>query len=541
MPGGGLDGMICSCHAAGPCEHKVAAVLAFQVERGTRVIAVEEVALSASADAPRSRDQILSAVGQVVGELVVLGLSRLSRATPERLRTLAVSAHGVDLPRLEHLLRGLATEIDLALSRDAQADAANLLAQAARVDALRRGLVRRPSAHLIGQHQTAYEPVGDLELVGLGARAWRTGTGFSGLTVYFWDRSADSIATWTDARPLTIAGFDPVARFRAEGPWSGLTSPAEASRKALRVVGAWRNRQGRLSGRPGTRALALGPSPIDQIPARVDDWSTLVPRVRRVFGGGFHDRCEQDAVVLLAPAQWGPGAFDPVRQEQIRVVWDKAGRPLALALRHERGTEDAVTTLGAHDSSDTRSVLGLLRLGAGRLSVEPIALHTAGGPINLTVDGATQGEQGTMERLGDQADDDVEDQEAAPVVEPSATNLGRLLALISVRLLAAGEGGLAAFRGISELRGLVSRAEAVGLAACGFAVRELVDSLESQRRGELMDPMPVARALLAAYHVVHLALVEEAVAAATAGLQARVGAQTAVAEASGPDVSSEDI
>src|SRR4029077_2395145 len=98
MPGGGLEGMLCSCHAPDVCEHRVAAVLAFQSARGTRNIdSMADIAQSASAGAARSRDEVLASVGAVVSEMVSLGLSRLSRASAQRLQTLAVSAHGVDL------------------------------------------------------------------------------------------------------------------------------------------------------------------------------------------------------------------------------------------------------------------------------------------------------------------------------------------------------------------------------------------------------------------------------------------------------------
>ena len=114
MPGCGLEGMICSCHEPRVCEHRVAVVLAFQVAQGTRVLDdYGSLALAEAAEAPRSREDVLASVGSVVGEMVAIGLSRLSRASAERLRTLAVSAHGVDLPRLERLLTALAAEVEL--------------------------------------------------------------------------------------------------------------------------------------------------------------------------------------------------------------------------------------------------------------------------------------------------------------------------------------------------------------------------------------------------------------------------------------------
>ncbi len=521
MPGCGPAGMVCSCHEPRVCEHRVTVVLALQAARGTRVLDdAGNIALAEAAGAPRSREDVLASVGSVVAELVALGLSRLSRASAERLRTLAISAHGVDLPRLERLLAGLAAEVELALARDAQADSASLLAQAARVEALRRGLARRPNPRLIGQHMTSYEPVGDIELVGMGARTWRSPSGFTGLTVYFWDSSARNWATWTDTRPLTTSGFDPLLRYRADGPWPGLASPAEASRNSLRLIGAWRNRQGRLSGRPTTRAIPIGQADVAGVPVRLEHWDALAYLARQLFGGGFQDRSEQDSIVFLAPARWGPALFDEVRQELLRCVWDREGRPLLLALRHDKGTEGAVTTLLGHDASATQSVLGLLRLRGDRLSVEPITLHTENGPINLTLEGAAIAPAEVPETPGGEIGEQEEDPDAGVEAEPSSTNLGRLLSLLATRLLAIAEGGLAAYRAIPELHALGLRTEALGLACCGTAVGRVVSALEAQRRGELIDPTPAARDLLAAYHVVRLSLIQESIALATAAIVA---------------------
>jgi hypothetical protein len=533
MPGGGLAGMVCSCHAAEACEHKVAAVLAFQVASGRRTLDdVEPATREASAGAPRTRSEVLEAVGDVARKLVALGTTRLSRAMAERLRTLAVSAHGLDLPRLERLLRAMADEVELGLARDAQADAAGLLARAAQVEALAHALRTRPTPLLVGEHRTAYELVGDIEAVGLGARLWRARSGYEGLTVYFWDRSANRWASWTEARPVTTGGLDPASRYHAEGPWTGISSPASASRHALRLSGAYRNRFGRLSGRPSTQAFPLGPSDPRAIPGRIVRWANLADRARLLFGGGFRDRTEQDELVLLAPETWGPAEFDPVRQELVRDVLDADGRPIPLVLRHTPETQEAVNALESHDSSSTHSVLGILRLDAGRLSVEPIALHGAKGIFNLTLDAAPRSP--TSRRAANRTTTPEADEEGADgtaeddVPTPSTTRLGMLLDALASHLETIGEGGLAAFRSIGPLRGLASRAESLGLSSCGRSVVHVIEHLERQRRGEPIDLDIAARDLLRAYHIIRLAAAQESVASATA----QVGAQPSSASSS---------
>jgi len=511
MPGGGLAGTLCSCHAPAPCQHRVAAVLAVQAARGARDLAGAAAALEPPADAPRTRDEVRASLGSVLAAVVTSGTSRVSRATADRLRTLAVSAHGVDLPRLERLVRTLADEVELALARHAQADPARLLAAAARADVLRVALAR-PTPALVGAHRSHYEPAGEIELVGLGARAWQTRSGYAGLTVYFWDRSARTWSTWTDARPTTLrttagGGFDPRARYLTAGPWSGLPNPSHASRHVLRLTGAYRNRSGRLSGRPSTTSFDTGPSDPTEAPAVVR-WTDLIGRAARLFGGGLGDRTEGDALVRLAPADWSPAAFDPIRQEIVRAVTDADGRSLPLVLAETPENRAAVAALESFLPAPSDSLLGLLKLDAGRLCVEPVALYTGSKVVSLTLD--------TLRTSPARRPPSATPPDAAPA--PPTTPLGVLLSRLSGLLESIGEGGFAAFRDLDALRDVTTRADAIGLSVCALPASRVVAHLERLRLGDPDATDRPAQDLLRAYHVAGLALAHESIAAATAGL-----------------------
>jgi hypothetical protein len=514
MPGGGLAGMVCSCHAREPCAHRVAAVLAYQAARGQRQLATEQEALEASAGAARTREEVLASVGAVLREIVLLGLSRLSRAAEERLRTLAVSAHGVDLPRLERMLRALADEVALYLARDAQAASAGLLGTASRIEALRRALAH-PTPTLVGQHRSHYEKVGDLELVGMGARQWRTRSGYSGLSVYFWDRSARAWATWSESRLLGVGGFDPAARYTQDGPWSGCTSPAEASRSAVRLLNSWRNRVGRLSARPATRALVTGPAGPRQVPGFVTRWRELGERAMRLFGGGLQGRAEMDDLVVLAPSAWGPPQFDSIRQELVRPVLDADSRPLPLVLPHTPQTAVAVEALERHEPSATRGLLGMLRLHGGRLAVEPIALYEEKKVHNLTLDGFA-GAHVASSPATPASEDDEEPSESDEEEAHTSTGLGLLLTRIAERLEAAAEAGLLSAPATGTLRDLAAGADSLGLAACARPLGRLADELDRLRNSLQPEAGPAAEALLRAYYVIRFAAAQEGVASATA-------------------------
>jgi hypothetical protein len=516
MPGGGLAGIICSCHAPGLCEHRVAAVLAYQSAHGLRQIRAESTVLEASVGAPRTREEILESVGVVLREMVGLGLARLSRSTEDRLRTLAVSAHGVDLPRLERSLRSLADEVGLALSRDAQAASSNLLATAARIEALRSALIC-PTRDFVGVHRSRYEKVGDIELVGLGARQWRTRSGYQGLTVYFWDRSAKQWATWTDSRPVTVPDFSPLGRYQQDGPWSGCPSPVQACRNVIRLMSGWRNYAGRLSGRPGTRCLILESTDSSQIPGIVTSWTELADRAARLFGGGLKERSEQHEVVLLQPATWGPGQFDSIRQEFVQPILDRAGRPLMLIVPHTPQTENAIAILEQQDPTQTRCLLGILRLERETLAVDPIALHQEKNIINLTLDGlpSTKPVASTAGDVEEEAQEAEEPEEMAA----SSSALGLLLVRIAEQFESAAEGGLRSARNMDVLRGFAAQANALGLTICAKLVARLASQLDQLRKSVEPDTGHAATTLLRGYYVLRFAAAQEILSSATALLK----------------------
>lgn len=536
IPSGGLLGMFCSCQAENVCEHAVTAILAYQVSLGKRQIAVEQACLTESGGAPRSRAEVLASVGAVLREMFWLGLSRLSAATDQRLLTLAVSAHGVDLPRLERMLKSLADEVQLALRRDAQSNSANLVAQAARVEALRTALAKSASAALVGQHRSQYHDVGQITLIGLGAQRWRSKGGYQGVTVYFWDESRKDWATWSDSRPVTQPGFDPASRFRSEGPWEGCRSPQEAAQSVLRLSLACRNPQGRISGRPATRAIVVGPSRPCKVPGVVTAWTELAERAKRLFGGGLGERHENLELVLLVPKAWDPSFYDTLRQELVRPVVDEAGRAVNLWLPFTPENEAGVAHLEHHDPAATFGLLGAVRLVAGQVCIQPISLYTEDRIVHLTLldpkaapsgakppkkarAGKTGGGSPTQETESEEEIVAGEEEETAP--QPAAaTPLGRILITVQAELEALVEGGIAARRDVALLRSAAKRLEALGLIACARPLAAVLQALESAaQRGDADAGNDAAGRLLHAYYVTRLAADYEMIDLACQGLK----------------------
>jgi len=525
IPSSGPQGMMCSCQAQTVCEHVVAAVLAYQVSLGKRRIESEQMAPAESSGAPRTRAEVLASVATVAREIVSLGITRLSVATKQRLTTLAVSAHGVDLPRLERLLKSLVDEIKLALGRDAQSSSAGILAQASRVEALRVALERHATSALVGRHRTQYYDVGQITLVGLGAQRWRSKGGYQGVTVYFWDESRSAWATWTESRPVQQPGFDPSKRFFEDGPWPGSSSPKEASRSILRISGAWRNLQGRISGRAASRALVVGPSKAGAIPGTITRWTTLAERAQKLFGGGLGEPAENLDLVLLAPKTWGQPLYDSLRQELLRPVLDEQGRATLLWLPFTPENEKAVDRLEQLDTVETTGLLGAIRLVAGQLRIQPISLFVGDRILHLDFDeqaGAVPRNIGPQMIAATSDEDELlPDDRAEDAIQPSAaTPLGRLLITAQAEVEALAESGIMVRRNLDLLTSAAKRLETLGLTSCSRPMLRLAAELGSATK--LAQPNhvnQVAGTLLHTYYTLRLAADQETIAAACEGLR----------------------
>jgi len=525
IPGGGLDGMYCSCQSGSVCVHIVMAVVAYRASLGKQEIQLEQRLLEESSGAPRSRAEVLHAVGSIIQEMISTGLTRLSSATTERLTTLAVSAHGVDLPRLERTCKTLANEIQRSLQRDAQASSVRLLSPAARLEALRAALERNARPEFIGQHRSTYDDIGQLYLIGLGARYWISKGGYHGLTVYFWEESSRTWATWSDLRPVQQAGFDPISRFGADGPWPGCDSPHKAGTHRLRLSNAGRNPQGRLSGRATTRALILSPTHLEDVPDRITEWSELAQRARRFFSGGLIDQTQNQAFVLLVPSEWMPATYDPVRQELSCPLLDEHGRMIPLWLPFSAETEIAIECLEKLTPQKGDGVLGELRLVAGQLRVQPISLITGSGVISLNLPDAKrpstkQRQQKQNEENSSVKEESLDEDDPAIVdLSGAATPLGRLLIAAQAELEAIAEGGIAIQRDFHVLETAARRFETLGLSTCAYPLQRLANALQSSSRlADQHHRQQTAGDLLHAYYLLRMASDQETLALACSGL-----------------------
>ena len=405
--GGGLDNLIADADIAQLAKYRVAAVLALRRAVGAGIAPPEPAATPRTASLDLGKDHALAeaaelsidesrrrlraSASQLFADCIELGLAHLSQGMQERFATLAVWAQGADYPRLALLLRRLADHVELLLDRAGGADEHRLLDELAIANALVAALEAAASRgaapeHLVGRARSRYSETGTLELLGLGAHPWRSAAGYVGLTMVFWSPKDGAFMSCSDARPENQRSFNPVARYKAAGPWSGLGAPAQATGRRLSLAGAQLNAGGRLSSSESTTATVTAAPSADEFIASLPVARSWAELLQCTGGQGRSLLAEPQPMrdwCVVQPASFGTPVFDATRQTLLWPLLDAQGETLQAELVFDAYTRHAIDRIERFQKDGPPAgslVVGRLRPGAAGTTLEPLSLVRPGTP-----------------------------------------------------------------------------------------------------------------------------------------------------------------
>lgn len=399
--GGGLDALIADANLAQIEKYRVAAVLAFQRAHGRALTPPEPTvrqrtqsldlgkdhALPETRDSnlEESRARLRASLRKIFTESVELGLAHLSRGIHERYSTLAVWAQGAEYHRLALMTRRIADHVELLLERAGGADELRLFDEISIALALVCALDSAAAqgampTKWVGRARSRYEASTSLELYGLGAHAWRSPAGYVGLTMIFWSPDEQAFMSCTDARPENQRGFNPIARYKAAGPWTGLGAPAQTTGRRVSLIGAQTNDTGRLSASDSTSVSVL---PLDRetLVQHLKPWSSWADMLSARSEHRVSLLSEPDPMkdwVALQPAKFGDARFDDARQVLVWPLLDSAGRTLSAEISFNEYTRHAIERVERLAPSDlvpgTLLIARLLPSSQGGVAAEPLSL-----------------------------------------------------------------------------------------------------------------------------------------------------------------------
>ncbi|MFD0928692.1 hypothetical protein ACFQ1T_02755 [Methylophilus glucosoxydans] len=361
--GGGVDSLICDLQTSQLAKYQVAAVILYKLINGVNLDPLEvttkpqnsnldfgiDYAIAESKDSTliSSRNRLLSQVDELLNDCLILGISHLSHNMLDKFSSFAVWAQGVYFYRLSLLLRRIAEHVELQIERSANADGNRIFEDlafaygltSALQSSLKTGVV---SSNLQGKSRSQYEEVGSLVLLGLGAQAWRTPSGFLGLTMLFWSPETQQFLACSDARPEAQGGFNPITRYKTSGPWTGLGSPSKVTGMEVRLDNASVNNEGRIS---ASESIISTQIKIENFANQLNpfsSWNAMYLSYSKARQSLLASPRPLDDWICLKPSKCQEAKFDEIRQKLIWNVIDDLNEVFTLEVSFSPYTEHAI-------------------------------------------------------------------------------------------------------------------------------------------------------------------------------------------------------
>jgi len=321
----GLKSAICTC-GKDRCVHRALAVLVARTKAGL-------VDPEAEQSEALSHEQ-QAAINQIeywLFELIATGTAGLSNAVVSQGDALATVARQVDFPALAGVLGNLVQLLRDEMAAKSFVSAADLRLRLAplwsRLRALQCRPLPQPLLRLGGEHRRHYKQVTNLQLIGVGAEAWRNPAGARGLTLHLYAPRQRRWYRQADVRPgQSQEDWSPDNAFD-KGSWGGI-SRDKIPGSVLICQQGWCSVDCQLSGREGTRVE------IESSTARADSITDYSEAIHH-----YRDELKLDPVaatpvvpILLSVAKDGKPERDKTNQRWRQSLLDQSGEVITIEL-----------------------------------------------------------------------------------------------------------------------------------------------------------------------------------------------------------------
>lgn len=334
-----LSHSTCSCHSKELCSHKAEAILWYQIEKG--YLKQDEAENELSDDKTWDKEKIKElafAVKEVIKEQFITGLSRMSPTAEDTMERMAIICHEGKLPEFENYFRQLKGEYELYFTRNISFETGSLRKKLLELyhnaDKLEHANTVEKISGLAGEFRENYETVGDLKLMGIGQRHFKSKSGYEGETYYFLELNTAEIYTWTDARPTFYEGKKRTSQAgkRMEAPWGLMCSREELTQIIFQLSNAKATNDRRLSVSTETKGEVIEEKnynhPIfDELIA-----CNFEGLLKELFSKGMYE--EKNQLVFIKAERVGESEFDTVKQVFHMELFDMSENKIYITVHY---------------------------------------------------------------------------------------------------------------------------------------------------------------------------------------------------------------
>lgn len=329
----------CSCHSKELCAHKAEAILWYQIEKGK--LTIEELEKELEEEKTWDKKQIkelAASIKEVLKEQFLTGLSRMSPTAEDTMERMAIICHEGKLPEFESRFRQLNGEYHLYFTRNASFETGRLRKKLLELYNMAEKLEKADTieqiSRLAGEFRDTYEPIGELNLMGIGQRHFKSKSGYEGETYYFLDLDTTKVYTWTDARPTFYEGRrrPPQSGAQMEAPWGLMCNREQMAQMTFRLSFAKATKDRRLSASSKTKGELIGEQDFNH--PVLDDMiaCNYEALLKEQFLKGMKEEKEQ--LVFVRAEQVGEAEFDSVNQVFHMELFDKEENKIYVTVHY---------------------------------------------------------------------------------------------------------------------------------------------------------------------------------------------------------------
>lgn len=404
----------CSCHKKELCIHKGEAMLRYQLAK--EKITIDDIAdIIADEEEQGFNYEAVSLLADKImdmfGEIISTGLARISPEHMESCERFAIMCHNLRLAEPEKKFRGLSEQLKLYFNRHASFRVERLLSDIAYIYGdMKR--ISKPDAkalsEIAGRLRTEYAASKPLNLIGMGYRYFKSGSGYEGITVYFIEEHTGRFYTYTSARPMYYENKRTKKMTEKEGaPWGLSFSLEQLAQSRIRLSKCKVNSEGRLSSSQETVAEYVGVRTFDAEGIRKNSFYDFADMFQKKFSPDW-EKYMEERLVLIYPEAIEDAFFDNIRQQFFMLLKDGNGKYLKVRIAYSAEESYNIKYLERiykHISDGKRkpaSFLGTVYINDGELMLYPIEYY---GDITRDKARDETGHKTDEKTVDDEADD----------------------------------------------------------------------------------------------------------------------------------------
>ncbi len=339
-----LEYSSCTCKKKEFCAHRAAAALWCRAEEG--ILRMEDFE-KGEEEPGEDLDRIREKAGEMkaaLEDIFASGLSRTASQSADTLERLAVISHNEGLAAFEDSFRSLQNGYEAYFRRSASVNAPGLMDESVRLYARICGLSQVKTAGelqiLGGVFHMDYEPVGDMELIGITAEAFQSRNGYQGERVYFLEKNTKQWYTYTSARPMYYDSRRGQGRMeKTAAPWGLNVSLEDLAGTEICLKQAKAGRTGRLSSSQDTKGMIIGKhsfGPEDAGQWFYKDFGALFKEQCFLKNSWMKEREQPLRIVCVQAASWEAAQFSQAEQKFSMNIFDADGKVLSAEISYSR-------------------------------------------------------------------------------------------------------------------------------------------------------------------------------------------------------------